>query len=51
MLALILGCHVRVRLPEALKKAEAEAPQPAPAAETDEEKMDDQDGYHTITIE
>ena len=31
VLALILGCHVRVRLPEALKKAEAEAPQPAPA--------------------
>ena len=51
ILALILGCHVRVRLPEALKKAEAEAPQPAPAAETDEEKKDDQDGYHTITIE
>lgn len=51
VLALILGCHVRVRLPEALKKAEAEAPQPAPAAETDEEKKDDQDGYHTITIE
>lgn len=51
VLALILGCHVRVRLPEALKKAEAEAPQPAPAAETDEEKKDAQDGYHTITIE
>ena len=54
VLALILGCHVRVRLPEALKKAGPEAPQPEPEAEkaeADEEKKDDQDGYHTITIE
>ena len=54
VLALILGCHVRVRLPEALKKAGPEAPQPeleAEKAEADEEKKDDQDGYHTITIE
>ena len=53
VLALVLGCHVRVRLPETLKKAESEPPQPAPEAETpaDEGEKDDQDGYHTITIE
>jgi hypothetical protein len=55
VLALILGCHVRVHLSETLKKAEAEPPKPepetTPESEPEEEKKDDQDGYHTITIE
>ena len=54
VLALILGCHVRVHLPDTFKKAEAQQPQSEPEAETakaDSEEKDDQDGYHTITIE
>ena len=56
VLALILSCHLRVRLPETLKKAEPEAEKAESEAEKpepdeDKDKKDDQDGYHTITIE
>lgn len=52
VLALATNCRVRVRAAEAAPEAEGDVKAEAKAEEAqDEDKPDDQDGYHTITIE
>lgn len=50
VLALILGCHVRVRIPESAPVEPEKSPEPAQPGD-EAAPADEQDGYHTITIE
>ena len=52
LLALALGCRVKLRRPEAAEAApRAEAPEAAAAPETAEKKDGKDDGFNSITIE